>query len=69
MPPAAEAEEAVDQLVPLLVLPLAEPEEPQPTVSSRLPATAAPAAMACLARKVSLPNHKPRGGTQESDLG
>jgi hypothetical protein len=55
MPPPAETEEAVAQLVPLpalpLVLPLLELEELQPTVSSRLPATAAAAAIACLARK------------------
>jgi hypothetical protein len=34
----------------LLVLPLLELDELQPTVSSRLPVTAAAAAMACLAR-------------------
>jgi hypothetical protein len=41
MPPPAETEAAVAQLVPLLELPLAlpllEPDELQPTVSSRLP--------------------------------
>jgi hypothetical protein len=46
----------VAQLVPLpvlpLVLPLLEFEELQPTVSSRLPVTAAAAAMACRARKI-----------------
>ena len=55
MPPPAATEEAVAQLVPLpvllLALPLLEPEELQPTVSSRLPVTAAAAAMACRARK------------------
>jgi len=64
MPPPADAEVAVDQLVPLLLLLLLlllEPEELQPTVSSRLPATAAPAAMACLARKITLPNQSPDG--------
>jgi hypothetical protein len=77
MPPPAEAEVAVAQLValPVLVLvlvllpPLLLPEELQPTVSSRLPATAAPAAIACLARKISLPNHSPRAGTKTSNLG
>lgn len=63
MPPPAVTEVAVAQLVPLLVLLLVllELEELQPTVSSELPATAALAAMACLARKISLPNHSPRG--------
>ena len=50
----AATEEAVAQLAPLLalllVLPLLELDELQPTVSSRLPVTAAAAAMACLAR-------------------
>jgi len=66
MPPPAATEVAVAQLVVplvllLLVLLLLEFEELQPTVSSRLPATAAAVAMACLARKISLPNHSPRG--------
>jgi hypothetical protein len=56
MPPPAAAEVAVDQLVLLLVLLLElavlELEELQPTVSSRLLATAAAAAMACLARTI-----------------
>ena len=65
MPPPVAAEVAVAQLValPLLVLVLLlllELEELQPTVSSRLPVTAAAAAIACLARKISLPNHSPR---------
>jgi hypothetical protein len=64
-------EVAVAQLVPLLVLllvlPLLELEELQPTVSSRLPTTAALAAMACLARKISLPNHSPRSGDQDAE--
>jgi hypothetical protein len=46
----------VAQLVPLavllLVLPLPEPDELQPTVSSKLPVTAAAAAMACRARTI-----------------
>jgi len=62
----------VAQLVPLLLLvllPLAplELEELQPTVSSRLPITAALAAMACLARKISLPNHSPRRGNRNAE--
>jgi hypothetical protein len=60
-------EEAVAQLVPLpvlpLVLPLLEFEELQPTVSSRLPVTAATAAMACLARKMPSQTTVPAGGT------
>src|ERR1700722_369218 len=69
MPPPAETELAVAQLVPpLVLLPLAllEPEELQPTVSSRLPATAAPAARACLARKIFPPKpQSPRSGDQD----
>jgi len=74
MPPPAETELAVAQLVPLLVLPLVllllELEEPQPAISIRLPANAALAVRACLARKISLPNHSPRirGQTAESWL-
>src|SRR5215475_2153524 len=69
MPPPAAAEEAVAQLVPLPVVPLALPllefEELQPTVSSRLPVTAAAAAMACLARKIPSRNpQSPRAGTK-----
>src|SRR6516162_8170820 len=64
MPPPAATEVAVAQLVPLavllLVLPLLEPEELQPTVSSRLPVTAAAAAMACLARTIPSRTHSPR---------
>jgi hypothetical protein len=43
IPPKAAADVALEALtvlallVPLLALPLLEPEEPQPTVSSRLP--------------------------------
>jgi hypothetical protein len=73
MPPPAETEVAVAQLVPPLVLPLVllllELEEPQPAVSSRLPATAALAAIACLARKISLPNHSPEYGDKPPNLG
>jgi hypothetical protein len=69
MPPPAETEEAVAQLVPLpelpLVLPLPEPEELQPTVSSRLPATAAAAAIACLARKFPSQATVPANGDPE----
>ena len=49
----------------LLALLLLELEEPQPMVSSRPAATAAPAARACLARKISLPNHSPQGAGTE----
>jgi hypothetical protein len=64
-------EAAVAQLVVLLpfvllLLVLLELEELQPTVSSRLPTTAALAVMACLARKISLPNHSPLGGDQDA---
>ncbi len=73
MPPLAVMEEAVAQLVPLpvlpLVLPLLEFEELQPTVSSRLPVTAAAAAMACLARKMPSQTTVPAGGDHHSDLG
>src|SRR6266849_2586317 len=67
MPPPAATEVAVAQLAAPLVLllllvpPLLEVEELQPTVSSRLPATAVAVAMTCLAGKISLPNHSPRG--------
>ena len=61
------------QLVPLLVLlPVAlllELEELQPTVSSRLPVTAAAAAMACLARTIPSQTTVPAGGDQDADLG
>jgi hypothetical protein len=69
----AAAEEAVAQLIPLPVVPLALPllefEELQPTVSSRLPVTAAAAAMACLARKIPSRNTVPANGNQDADLG
>jgi hypothetical protein len=58
----------VAQLAPLLVLllalPLLEPEELQPTVSSKLPATAVAAAMACLARTFPSQTTVPAGGDQ-----
>jgi hypothetical protein len=73
MPPPAAVEEAVAQLVPLLLLllalPLLEFEELQPTVSSRLPVTAAAAAMACLARKIPSQATVPAGGDHDADLG
>jgi len=73
MPPPAETEVAVAQLAPLLVLlPVAlllELEELQPTVSSKLPATAAAAAMACLARKIPSQTTVPADGDQDADLG
>jgi hypothetical protein len=73
MPPPAAAEEAVAQLVPLpglpLVLPLPELEELQPTVSSRLPATVAAAAIACLARKFPSQATVPASGDHDADLG
>ena len=73
MPPPAVTEEAVAQLVPLLELPLVLPplefEELQPTVSSRLPATAAAAAIACLARKFPSQATVPAHGDQDADLG
>jgi hypothetical protein len=47
------------------VLPLLELEELQPTVSSRLPATAAAAAIACLALKIFPPKpQSPQAGTK-----
>src|ERR1035441_4095406 len=61
MPPKADIEVAAAAFTALLVLLLAvllELEEPQPTVSSRLPATAAPTAIACLAPESSLPNRR-----------
>jgi hypothetical protein len=73
MPPPAAAEVAVAQLVPLPVLVLLAPllllEELQPTVSSRLPATAAPAAIACLARKIPSQPQSPWTGTKTPNLG
>jgi hypothetical protein len=72
MPPPAAAEVAVDQLVVLAVLVLVvmllvllELEE-HAAVTSRPAATAAIAEIACLARKISLPNHGPRGGDQDA---
>ena len=47
----------------------AEFEELQPTVSSRLPVTAAAAAMACLARNMPSQTTVPAGGDQDADLG
>jgi hypothetical protein len=73
MPPPAETEVAVAQLVLLvplvllLLLPLLELEELQPTVSSRLPATAAPAAIACLARKIPSQTTVPGNGDQAAE--
>jgi hypothetical protein len=73
MPPPAETEVAVAQLAPLLVLlPVAlllELEELQPTVSSKLPVTAAAAAMASLARKIPSQTTVPADGGQDADLG
>jgi len=68
MPPPAATEVAVAQLVLVLplVLPVPELEELQPTVSSRLPATAAAAAMACLARNFPPKPHSPGGRGQGS---
>ena len=64
---------AVAQLVPQLVLPLAlpllEPDELQPTVSSRLPATAAAAAIACRALKFPSQATVPAGGDHNANLG
>ena len=53
----------------LLALLLLELEELQPTVSSRLPTTAALAAMACLARKIPSQTTVPGAGTKMPDLG
>ena len=53
-------------VLPLVLLLLLELEELQPTVSSKLPVTAALAVMAYLARKISLPNHSPRYGDQDA---
>lgn len=73
MPPPAATEAAVAQLVPLpelpLALPLLELEELRPTVSSRLPATAAAAAIACLARNFPPKPQSPRCGDQDANLG
>jgi hypothetical protein len=63
----------VAQSVPLLVLlPVAlllELEELQPTVSSRLPVTAATAAMACLARTIPSQTTVPAREDHDADLG
>jgi hypothetical protein len=68
MPPPAETEVAVAQLVPLLVLPLLLLllllDELQAAVSSTLLATAAVAAITCLARTISLPSTGP--GTRDA---
>jgi len=75
MLPNADSEVAVEAFTPplllvLVLLLLLELEELQPTVSSRLPITAALAAIACLARKISLPNHSPLGrGPRRLNLG
>ena len=53
----------------LLLLALLELEELQPTVSSRLPTTAALAVMACLARKIPSQTTVPGAGTKMPDLG
>ena len=53
----------------LLLLVLLELEELQPTVSSRLPTTAALAVMACLARKFPSQTTVPGAGTKMPDLG
>jgi len=78
MPPPAAAEVAVAQLVvlvvPLLVLPVLLPLEldelPQAAVSSRPLATAAVAAIRCLARTISLPSTVPGNpGCKKPNLG
>jgi hypothetical protein len=70
MPPPAVADVAVAQLVPLLlVLPLLlllELDELQAAVSSRPLATAAVAAMACLARTIPSQAQSPGPGIQEA---
>jgi len=73
MPPPAEAEVTVAQLtalVLLVLLVLLELDELHAAVSSKLLTTAAPAAIACLTRTVSLPSQVPgRPGTKGADLG
>jgi hypothetical protein len=71
MPPPAAAEVAVAQLVPLLVLPLLlELDELQAAVSSTPLATAAVAAITCLARTIFPPKHSPRDpGCKKPNLG
>jgi hypothetical protein len=72
MPPPAEAEVTVAQLTVLVLLVLVlvlvvvlELDELQAAVSIRLLATAAPTAIACLTRTVSLPSQVPgRPGTK-----
>jgi hypothetical protein len=68
MPPPASADVAVAQLVPLLVLPLLllELDELQAAVSSRPLATAAVAAMACLARTIPSQAQSQGPGIQEA---
>jgi len=69
MPPPAVADVAVAQLVPLLlVLPLLllELDELQAAVSSRPLATAAVAAMACLARTIPSQAQSQGPGIQEA---
>ena len=71
MPPPACAELAVAQSVPLLVLPLLllELDELQAAVSSRPLATAAVAAMACLARTIPSQAQSPGPGFKKPNLG
>jgi len=78
MPPPAAAEVAVAQLVVLVVLllvlpvllPLELDELPQAAVSSRPLATAAVAAIRCLARTISLPSTVPGNpGCKKPNLG
>jgi hypothetical protein len=79
MPPPAAAELAVAQLVvlvvlllvlPLVLLPLELDELPQAAVSSRPLATAAVAAIRCLARTISLPSTVPGNpGCKKPNLG
>ncbi len=56
-------------VLPLVLLALLELEELQPTVSSRPAATAAPAARACLARKIPSQTTVPGTGTEMPNLG
>jgi hypothetical protein len=71
MPPPAAAEVAVAQLVPLLVLPLLlllELDELQAAVSTRLLATAALAAITCLARTIPSQAQSPGPGIREAKI-
>jgi hypothetical protein len=70
MPPPAATEVAVAQFVPLLVLPLLELDELQAAVSSRPLATAALAAITCLARTVHPSQaQSPETGNKKPNLG